>query len=183
MALHQGVLSYIKFKVTRLQGYQRVEFFLQFFRIKWLRGYQGYRGYRGYDGPQSRGPLLIKFKVARLQGYQLVDFFLQIFRKKGYEVTRVTGVTGVTMALHQEVLSSTNLRLRGYRVTNWLNFLQIFKRKRLRGFQGYRGYNEQQDWTWFFLKLCGTHPRLRGYRVSKVTWLRNCKILHISCHI
>merc|ERR1711978_834956 len=48
----------IKFKVTRLQGYQQVEFFLQFFRIKWLRGYQGYRGYRGYDGPPSRGPVL-----------------------------------------------------------------------------------------------------------------------------
>ena len=113
----------------RLRGYRvtnGLNFFLQIFRITRLRGYQGYRGYRGYDGPQSRGPLLIKFKVTRLQGYQLVDFFLQIFRKKGYEVTRVTGVTGVTIALHQEVLSSTNLRLRGYRVTNWLNFFFIF---------------------------------------------------------
>ena len=34
-----------------------------------------------------------------------------------------------------------------------------------------------------FLKLQSTLPRLRGYRVSKVTWLQNCKILHISCHI
>ena len=79
MALHQGVLSYIKFKVTRLQGYQRVEFFLQFFRIKWLRGYLGYRGYMGYDDPPSRGPVLIKFKVTRLQGYQWVEFFSSNF--------------------------------------------------------------------------------------------------------
>ena len=70
----------IKFKVARLQGYQLVDFFLQIFRKKRLRGYQGYRGYRGYrgyDGPLSRGPLLIKFKVTRLQGYQRVEFFLQ----------------------------------------------------------------------------------------------------------
>ena len=62
----------------RLRGYRvtnGLKFFLQFFRIKWLRGYLGYRGYMGYDDPPSRGPVLIKFKVTRLQGYQWVEFF------------------------------------------------------------------------------------------------------------
>ena len=34
----------------------------------------------------------------------------------------------------------------------------------------------------FFFKNKTFFPRLRGYRVTKVTRLRDCKILHISCH-
>ena len=45
--------------------------------------------------------------------------------------------------------------------------------KRLRGYQGYRGYNEQQGWTWFFLNLLipgyevTGFRRLHGYRIAK----------------
>ena len=65
----------------------------------------------------------------QIQGYRvasLLNFSLNILLIKGYEVTKVTRVTGVTMALHQGVLSSSNLRLRGYRVTNRLNFFFNF---------------------------------------------------------
>ena len=107
------------------------------------------------------------------------------------------------MALYQGVLSSSNLRLRGYRVTNGLNFFFNFlSNVRLRGYRvtnrlnflslnfqnekvtrlpGLQGLQWATRLNLIFFKL--THPRLRGYRVSKVTWLRNCKILHISCHI
>ena len=45
--------------------------------------------------------------------------------------------------------------------------------KRLRGYQGYRGYNEQQGWTWFFLNLLipgyevTGFRRLHGYGIAK----------------
>ena len=99
---HQRVLSSSN---PRLQGCKSVEFFPKYSFNKRLRGYQGYQGYRGYDGPPSRGPVLIKFKVTRLQGCQWVEFFLQNFRirrLRGYQVS------GVTIALHQGVLSSSN---------------------------------------------------------------------------
>ena len=67
-----------------------------------------------------------------------------------------------------------DVRLRGYRVTNRLNFfLQIFWMTRLRGYQGYRGYNEQQGWTWLFFgalipgyEVTGFR-RLHGYGIAK----------------
>ena len=71
-------------------------------------------------------------------------------------------------------------RLRGYRPVEFFSF------KCLEG----KGYEvtkvsgvmmTNKDEHEFFLKLWSTHLRLRGYRVSKVTWLQ--KILHISCHI
>ena len=44
-----------------------------------------------------RGPVLIKSKVTWLQGRKPVEFFFFNFLElKGYEVTKATGVTGVT---------------------------------------------------------------------------------------
>ena len=72
------------------------------------------------------------------------------------------------MALYQGVLSSSNLRLRGYRVTNGLNFfLQIFRITRLRGYQGLRGLTCDTGVT---IAIKGSSPhQMQGYEVTKVT--------------
>ena len=73
------------------------------------------------------------FKIKRLRGYQgygvtiAMNFFFNFLELKGYEVTKVTRVRGVTIAMNF--------------------FLQIFRIKKLRGYQGYQGYggnNSQQ---------------------------------------
>ena len=107
-------------RLQRLWGYG-VASLLIFFFVFFIKGYEVTK-VTGVTGVT----LAIKGSFPhQIQGYRvasLLNFSLNILLIKGYEVTKVTRVTGVTMALHQGVLSSSNLRLRGYRVTNGLIF-------------------------------------------------------------
>ena len=118
-----------------MQGYAVTNmwnFFPQFLRIKRLQGYQGYWGYKGYDSHQG----VFSSTNARLRGYEVTNLWMNMNLFETFEhssqVTRLPGfegymVTELQNPPHQGVLSSSNLRLRGYRVTNRLNFfLQIF---------------------------------------------------------
>ena len=146
-----------------------MNFFPQFFRIKRLRGYQGYKGYKGYDGHQG----VFTSSNTRLRGYgvtSLWKFFLQFFRTK-----RLRGYQS-----YQGYRGYNGHQIQDYEVTGlptgWIVFFTFLEWK------GYEVTQVTEVTQMFFFKNKTFFPRLRGYRVTKVTRLRDCKILHISCH-
>ena len=110
----------------------------------------------------------------QIQGYAVTglpacgNFFFNFLELKGYEVTKVTKVTGVTMVIKFKIT-----KLQGYQRVElfFFTFLEL---------KGYEVTQVTEVTQMFFFKNKTFFPRLRGYRVTKVTRLRDCKILHIS---
>ena len=138
--------------LQRLWGYGVTSLLISFF-VFFIKGYEVTK-VTGVTGVT----LAIKGSFPhQIQGYRvtsLLNFFPKYFFIKGYEVTKVTRVTGVTTALNQGVLSSSNLRLRGYRVTNWMIFFFKFLEKRVTRFPGLPGL---QGLRWPCIKGSSPH--------------------------